>query len=105
MSVEQVGNALLQKDALEVLPEQVEVVADIHLRPHYDDGNETDGPITQKRSVELPHSMLTRHCARVKSKRYTLAVRRLADGDTASSVLAEFLNILDGLDLGVKRPL
>jgi hypothetical protein len=26
MSVEQVGNALLQKDVLEVLPEQVEVV-------------------------------------------------------------------------------
>jgi IS4 transposase len=38
----------------------------------------------------------------VKNKRYTLAVRRLTDGDTASSVLAEFLGILDGLDLGVK---
>jgi hypothetical protein len=38
----------------------------------------------------------------VKNKRYTLAVRRLEDGDTASSVLAEFLGILDGLDLGVK---
>jgi hypothetical protein len=40
--------------------------------------------------------------ARIKNKRYTLAVRRLEDGDTASSVLAEFLGILDGLDLGVK---
>jgi len=29
--------------------------------------------------------------ARVKNKRYTPAVRRLKDGDTASSVLAEFL--------------
>jgi len=40
--------------------------------------------------------------ARVKNKRYTLAVRRLKDGDTASSVLAEFFGVLDGLDAGVK---
>jgi len=39
--------------------------------------------------------------ARVKNKRYTLAVRRLKDGDTAS-VLAEFFGVLDGLDAGVK---
>ena len=38
----------------------------------------------------------------IVSPRYTLAVRRLEDGDTASSVLAEFLGILDGLDLSVK---
>jgi len=41
-------------------------------------------------------------CARVKNKRYTLAVRRLKDSDTASSVLAEFFGVLDGLDAGVK---
>ncbi len=29
-------------------------------------------------------------------------MRRLEDGDTASSVLAEFLRLLDGLDLSVK---
>lgn len=40
--------------------------------------------------------------AHVKDKRHTLAVRRLVDGDTASSVLAEFLGLLDGLDLSVK---
>jgi len=40
--------------------------------------------------------------ARVKNKRQTLAVRRLKDGDTASSVLAEFFGVLDGLDAGVK---
>jgi len=34
--------------------------------------------------------------------RYTLAVRRLKDGDTANSVLAEFFGVLDGLDAGVK---
>ena len=39
---------------------------------------------------------------RVKNKRYTLAVHRLEDGDTVSSVLAEFLGLLDGLDLNVK---
>jgi len=38
----------------------------------------------------------------VKNKRYTLAVRRLKDGDTASSVLAEFFGVLDGLDAGVR---
>jgi len=42
------------------------------------------------------------HSTRVKNKRYTLAVRRLKDGDTASSVLAEFFGVLDGLDAGVK---
>ncbi len=31
-----------------------------------------------------------------------LAVRRLVDGDTASDVLAAFLALLDGLDVGVK---
>jgi len=32
----------------------------------------------------------------------TLAVRRLKDGDTASSVLLGFFGVLDGLDAGVK---
>ena len=31
--VEQIGNVLLQKAVLEVLPEQVGVVVDLHLRP------------------------------------------------------------------------
>jgi len=47
-------------------------------------------------------SCLCNSYARVTNKRYTLAVRRLEDGDTASSVLAEFLGVLDGLDTGVK---
>jgi hypothetical protein len=34
-TVELTGNVLLQKDVLETLPEQVEVVADLHLRPYY----------------------------------------------------------------------
>jgi len=39
---------------------------------------------------------------RVRSKRYTPAVRRLIAGETTSDVLAEFLELLDGLGLGVK---
>jgi len=38
----------------------------------------------------------------VKNKRYTLAVRRLTDGDTASIVLAEFLGLVDDFDFEVK---
>lgn len=41
-SIERVGNVLLQKDVLHVLPEQVVVGADLHLRPHDDEDN-TDG--------------------------------------------------------------
>ena len=42
-TVESTGNSLLQQDVLEALPSQVEVVADLHLRPYYGDEDETDG--------------------------------------------------------------
>jgi hypothetical protein len=42
-TVELIGNSLLQQDVLELLPEQVEVVIDLHLRPYYGDEDETDG--------------------------------------------------------------
>jgi len=80
----------------------VEVCADLHLRLYGDEGD-TDG---------LYHSVAKRGTtaftpiplyARVKNKRYTLAVRRLKDGDTASNVLAEFFGVLGGLDAG-SRP-
>ena len=38
----------------------------------------------------------------MRNKRYTLAVRQLVAGDTTNDVLAEFLELADGLDLGVK---
>ncbi|MBS8126424.1 ISH3 family transposase, partial [Haloferax volcanii] len=97
-TLEQIGNTLLQKDVLDVLPEQVEVCADLHLRPYYGDEDDTDGLYHSqaKRGTTAFHAYATLY-ARVKNKRYTLAVRRLEDGDTASSVLAEFLGILDGL--------
>ncbi len=102
-SVEQTGNTLLQKDILDILPEQVEVVADLHLRPYYGDEDETNGLYHSeaKRGTTAFHAYATLY-ARVKNKRFTLAVRRLEDGNTASSVLAAFLGVLDGLDFSVK---
>ena len=38
----------------------------------------------------------------MNNKRYTLAVRRLTDGDTASDVLAEFLGLLENFEFDVK---
>jgi len=79
------------------------VCADLHLRPYYGDEDDTDGLYhsVAKRGTTAFHAYATLY-ARVKNKRYTLAVRRLKDGDTASSVLAEFFGVLDGLDAGVK---
>jgi len=101
--LERVANTLLRKDFDELLPEQVEVCADLHLRPYYGDEDKTDGLYhsVAKRGTTSFHAYATLY-ARVKNKRYTLAVRRLEDGDTASSVLAEFLGVLDGLDTEVK---
>jgi len=64
----------------------VEVCADLHLRP-YGDEDDTDGLYhsVAKRGTTAFHAYATLY-ARVKNKRYTLAVRRLKDGDTASSV-------------------
>jgi hypothetical protein len=83
----------------------VEVVADLHLRPYYGDEDETDGLYHSeaKRGTTAFHAYATLY-ARVKNKRYTLAVRRLVDGDMASSVLAEFLGLLDGLDNRERSP-
>ncbi|KOX95952.1 ISH3 family transposase [Halorubrum tropicale] len=101
--LERVANTLLRKNLDELLPEQVEVCADLHLRPYYGDEDDTDGLYhsVAKRGTTAFHAYATLY-ARVKNKRYTLAVRRLEDGDTASSVLAEFLGVLDGLDAEVK---
>ena len=102
-TVASVGNLLLQRDVLELLPEQVEVAADLHLRPYYGDEDETDGLYHSeaKDGTTAFHAYATLY-ARVRNKCYTLAVRRLQDGDTASSVLAEFLGVIESLDLGVK---
>jgi len=85
--LERVANTLLRKDLDELLPEQVEVCADLHLRPYYGDEDDTDGLYhsVAKRGTTAFHAYATLY-ARVKNKRYTLAVRRLKDGDTAKVV-------------------
>jgi hypothetical protein len=102
-SVVSTGNTLLQQDVVETLPEQVEVVADLHLRPYYGDEDETDGLYHSeaKRGTTAFHAYATLY-ARVNNKRYTLAVRRLTDGDTTSDVLTEFLGLLDTFEFEVK---
>jgi len=102
-SVASTGNTLLQQDVVETLPEQVEVIADLHLRPYYGDEDDTDGLYHSeaKRGTTAFHAYATLY-ARVNNKRYTLAVRRLTDGDTASDVLAEFLGLLNTFEFDVK---
>jgi hypothetical protein len=103
-TVEAVGNTLLQRDVLETLPDRpVEVVADLHLDPYYGDEDETESLYFSqaKRGTTAFHAYATLY-ARVRNKRYTLAVRQLVAGETTGDVLAEFLELLDGLDLRVK---
>jgi len=92
--LERVANTLLRKRSDELFPEQVEVCADLHLRPYYGDEDDTDGLYhsVAKRGTTAFHAYATLY-ARVKNNALTLAVRRLKDGDTASSVLAEFFSV------------
>jgi hypothetical protein len=105
-SVEAVGDTLLQRDALATLPDRpLEVCADLHLHldPYYGDEDETEALYFSqaKRGTTAFHAHATLY-VRVRNKRYTLAVRQLIAGETTSDVLAEFLELLDGLDLSVK---
>jgi len=102
-TVKSVGNTLLQEHTLDVLPDQVELVVDLHLRPYYGDEDETEDLYYSeaKDGTTAFHAYATLY-ARVRHKRYTLAVRRLTDGDTASDVLAEFLGLVDDFEFEVK---
>lgn len=102
-SVASWGNTVLQNNVLEKLPDKAEFVVDFHLRPFYGDEDETEGHYRNeaKAGTTYFHAYATLY-ARVRNKRYTLAVRRVTHGDTASEVLAEFLGILDNLDMDVK---
>ena len=64
-TLEQVGNALLQKDVLDVLPQQVEVVRTSTCGPTTATKTGQTACITHKRSVEQLRSMPTRHSTRV----------------------------------------
>jgi len=103
-AVESVGDTLLQRDAVETLPDRpVEVCTDLHLDPYYGDEEETEALYFSqaKRGTTSFHAYATLY-VRVRNKRYTLAVRQLTAGETTGDVLGEFLELLDGLDLGVK---
>ncbi|ERH06121.1 MAG: hypothetical protein J07HN4v3_01731, partial [Halonotius sp. J07HN4] len=103
-SVESVGDTLLQRDTLETLPDRpVKVCTDLHLDPYYGEEEETEALYFSKakRGTTAFHAYATLY-ARVRNKRYTLAVRQLTAGETTGDVLGEFLELLDGLDLGVK---
>jgi len=99
--LERVANTLLRKDLDELLPNRWRSFQTSTC--YYGDEDDTDGLYHSqaKRGTTAFHAYATLY-ARVKNKHYTLAVRRLTDGDTASSVIAEFLGLLDGLDLDVK---
>jgi len=97
--LERVANAFLRRDIVELLPEQVEV---FHLRPYYRDEDDTDGLYHSETKQGTTAFMPTPHSMRVREiDMCTLAVRR-QDGDTASSVLAEFFGVLNGLDTEIK---
>ena len=81
----------------------MEVVADLHLDSYYGDEDVTEALYSSlaKRGTTSFHAYTTLY-ARVRNKRYTLAVRQLVSGETSSDVLSEFSELLDGLDLRVK---
>jgi len=65
-------------------------LTDLHLRPYYGDEDDTDGLYhSQAKCGTTAFHACATLCARVKNKRYTQAVRRLKDDNTASSILAE----------------
>ena len=100
-----VGKTFIQQDTLELLPDRsVEVVADLHLRPYYGEEYDSEEELYEslaKAGTTTFHGYAMLY-VRVCNKRYTLAVRCLSDGDTASSILGEPLGVLEGLDLEVK---
>lgn len=101
--IEQEGNHLLRRLTHDVLAETIEAVIDLHLRPYYGDEAATDGLYhSQARAGTTAFHAYATLYARVRNKRFTLAVRRVVDGDTPSDLLAEFLGILDGLEAEVR---
>ena len=103
--LERIRKTLIQQDILELLPDRpVEVVADLHLRPYYGEEYDSDEELYEslaKAGTTTFHGYATLY-ARVCNKCYTLAACRPTDSNTASSILAELLGVLEGLDLGVK---
>jgi len=81
-SVEAVGDMLLQRDALETLPDRpVEVCADLHLDPYYGDEDETEALYSsqaKRGTTTLPRSrVLQQHLSQAAVR----AQLRLRDAD------------------------
>jgi len=102
--LERVANTLLRKYLDELLPEQVEVCEGLHLRPYYGDKGDTDSlyHLGRKAWNYCFPRLCDALCARERHNATRWRYGRLEDGDTASSLLAEFLGVLDGLDTEVK---
>jgi len=87
--LERVANTLLRKDLDELLPEQVEVCADLHLRPYYGDEDDTDGLYhsVAKRGTTAFHAYATplRACEE-QTLRWRYAVSKTAIPQVVSSL-------------------
>jgi len=87
--LERVANTLLRKDLDELLPEQVEVCADLHLRPYYGDEDDTDGLYhsVAKRGTTAFHAYATLYAReRTNATRWRYAVSKTAIPQVVSSL-------------------
>jgi len=78
-----------KKDLDELLPEQVEVCADLHLRPYYGDEDDTDGLYhsVAKRGTTAFHAYATlRACEEQNATRWRYAVSKTAIPQVVSSL-------------------
>jgi hypothetical protein len=81
-TLDSVGTMLLQRNTIDRLPDEAEFVVDLHLRPYYGDEAETDGLYHAEAKVGTTafHDYATLY-ARVRNKRYTVAIRRVTNGE------------------------
>jgi hypothetical protein len=101
-SVERVGNTPLKKEFKRFFLSRWRLgsVTTFTCGPSYGNDDETNSlsHSEAKRGITMIHACTTLY-ARMKTSRYTLVVRRLVDGDAASSVFVGFLGFLNNLDL------
>ena len=82
--LERVANTLLRRDILELLPEQVEVYADFHLRPYYGDEDNTENLYHSEAKRGTPCSTPTRRSTPLLETvwyRVELSIIRASDSD------------------------
>ena len=101
-NVKGIGMALFQPEMLYLLSTE-DIVVCFQLWPFYGDEDETDGlsHSEAKDGTTAFHAFVTLY-ARVCNKRYTLALRRVTDGDKPSPVFAEFFGVLNRFPFAMK---